>query len=95
MFCTKAFLVTLLFVLYSQCSVADRLNYLTDEDFAKARLLPSAAINGTTFTPPQYRRDYTVSNEPDYTCCLNISYKSYLLEKLSEFLYQFQSVTMR
>ncbi|KAJ6648309.1 Zinc metalloproteinase nas-7 [Pseudolycoriella hygida] len=39
-------------------SVADRPNYLTDEDFAKARLLPSAAINGTDLMPPEYERNH-------------------------------------
>lgn len=59
MFCTKTFGVTLFFVLSARCSIADRPNYLTDEDFVKARLLPSAS-NGTIFTPPHYRKDQPV-----------------------------------
>lgn len=66
MLCTKAFSVTLLFVFYVRCSVADRPNYLTDEDFAKARLLPAAA-NGTIFTLPQYGKDRPVSSIRGYT----------------------------
>lgn len=55
----KVCCVTLLFVIYVCLSTADqRPNYLTEEDFAKARLLKSTAINGTTFTPPNYRKEH-------------------------------------
>lgn len=51
--------VAILFVIYACLSNADqRPNYLTDEDFAKARLIRSAAINGTITTPPNYRKDH-------------------------------------
>lgn len=60
MFYTKALCVTLLLKFYVACSVADRPNYLTDEDFAKARLIPSAAVNGTVFFPPNYKKDHLV-----------------------------------
>ncbi|XP_037032940.1 zinc metalloproteinase nas-8-like [Bradysia coprophila] len=60
---TKTCCVTILFVIYVCSSAANqRPNYLTDEDFAKARLIQSAAINGTMFTPPNYRKD-----QPDIT----------------------------
>lgn len=60
MSCAKAFCVSLIFVIYLRHTEAERPNYLTEEDFAKARLIPSAAVNGTGFTPPQYRQDRPV-----------------------------------
>lgn len=56
----KTLCATLLFVFYVCRSVADRPNYLTDEDFARARLLQSTAVNGTITLPPNYRKDHRV-----------------------------------
>lgn len=54
MFFAKLFCATLLFALCACSSVADRPNYLTEEEFAKARLIRSQAVNGTIFNPPHY-----------------------------------------
>lgn len=59
MICTKECCVIILLVIYVCSSTANqRPNYLTEEDFAKARLIRSAAINGTFSTPPNYRKDH-------------------------------------
>lgn len=62
MFFTKAFCVIVLFLIYANFSIADRPNYLTEEDFAKARLI-SSATNGTIFNLPRYDKNHPVRNE--------------------------------
>jgi hypothetical protein len=51
----KLFCVALVFVAQASSSaVPARPNYLTEEDFARAKLLPPVGLNGTIFDPPHH-----------------------------------------
>lgn len=60
----KVICASLILAIYVCHSVADRPRYLTEEEFAIARLIPSAAVNGTVFLPPEYRKDHPVGHMP-------------------------------
>ena len=49
------------FLLIAIIIILARPNYLTEEDFARGRLLSDTPVNGTVFNPPHHPVEFPVS----------------------------------